>query len=53
MTLMDGWTDGQTDGPTDGQTLLQRCVDASKKEERNNKTFGRISKTREQGETNR
>ena len=27
----DGPTDRPTDGPTDGQSLLQRCVDASKK----------------------
>ena len=26
----DRLTDGLTDGPTDGQTLLYRCVDASK-----------------------
>ena len=25
--------DGRTDGPTDGQTLLKRCVDASKNRE--------------------
>ena len=27
----DGRTNGQMNGPTDGQTLLQRCVGASKK----------------------
>ena len=35
---MDGRTDGRTDGQTNEHTLLKRCENASKKNNKNNNT---------------
>ena len=34
----DKWTDGRTDGQTNEHTLLKRCENASKKNNKNNNT---------------